>query len=314
MTLKEQISKFTDHLEAQSFSPRTVEAYTRHATEFTGFLERYYPRATKPNEVTREIVDDYQRFVRDSKTRDGRPPANATIRLKLTAVKILFAYLAKQDLVLRDPTTVIVAPKEEQRLTRRVPTDDEMRDVLNAVSPRNPESMRDRAILELFYACGIRTSELCNLKISEVDLKDQTVTIVAGKGNKTRIVPIGQYAAYYIGLYLEKGRKHHLRGKKQDPGTLFLTSTGRPFSRQTINRSVMGRVNKLVDGEKRITCYSLRHAAATTLIAHGVDIAYVAQLLGHESLETTKRYLKIEIGDLKRMHSLYHPREQDSRR
>jgi len=313
MTLKDQISQFTSHLEAQSFSPRTVEAYTRHAREFAAFLDRYYPRVSKPNEVTREIVDDYQRFVRDSKTRDGRPPANATIRLKLTAVKIFFAFLAKQDLVLRDPTTVIVAPKEQQRLTRRVPTDDEMRDVLNAVQPRNPESMRDRAILELFYACGMRTSELCNLKISEVDLKDQTATIVAGKGNKTRIVPIGQYAAYYIGLYLEKARKRLLRGKKEDPGNLFLTSTGRPFSRQTINRSVMGRVNKLVDGEKRITCYSLRHAAATTLIAHGVDIAYVAQLLGHESLETTQRYLKIEIGDLKRMHSLYHPREQDHR-
>ena len=302
MTLKEHISGFTDHLEAQGFSPRTVEAYSRHASEFAAFLRRYYPRVRRPNEVTREIIDDYQRFVRDSKTRDGRPPANATVRLKLTAVKILFAYLAKQDLVLRDPTTVIVAPKEEQRLTRRVPSDEEMRDLLAAVKPRDPESMRDRAILELFYACGIRTSELCNLKVSHVDLKDHSATIVAGKGGKTRIVPIGQYAAYYTELYLEKARKRLLRGRKDDPGNVFLTSTGRPFSRQTINRSVMGRVNKLVDGEKRITCYSLRHSCASALVAHGVDIAYVAQLLGHSSLETTRRYLAIEIGDLKRMH------------
>jgi len=313
MRLDTHITNFTEHLEAQSFSPRTVEAYTRHAVEFASFLERYYPRVTRPNEVTREIVDDYQRFVRDARTRDGRPPANSTIRLKLTAVKILFVFLAKQDLVLRDQTTVIVAPKEEQRLTRRVPTDEEMRDVLNAVKPRNAESIRDRAILELFYACGIRTSELCDLKLSEVDLKGQTATVVQGKGGKTRIVPIGQYAAYYIGLYLEKARGRLLGGRKEDPGNLFLTSTGRPFSRQTINRSVMGRVNKLVDGEKRITCYSLRHSCASALVAHGVDIAYVAQLLGHSSLETTQRYLKIEIGDLKRMHSLYHPREQDHR-
>ena len=313
MTLKTHITRFTEHLEAQSFSPRTVEAYSRHASEFAAFLERYYPRVSRPNEVTREIVDDYQRFVRDAKSRDGRPPANTTVRLKLWAVKKLFAYLAKQDLVLRDPTSVIVTPKEEQRLTRRVPTDEEMRDVLEAVQPRDPESMRDRAILELFYACGIRTSELCSLKVREVDLKAQTVTIVAGKGNKTRVVPIGQYAAYYIDLYLEKGRKRLLRGTREDPGNLFLTSIGRPFCRQSINRSVMGRVNKLVDGEKRITCYSLRHSCASALVAHGVDIAYVAQLLGHSSLETTQRYLKIEIGDLKRMHSLYHPREEDSR-
>ena len=312
MTLKAHIAGFTGHLEAQSFSPRTVEAYTRHAREFAVFLERYYPRISRPNEVTREIVDDYQRFVRQSRTRDGRLPANTTVRLKLTAVKILFAYLSERDLVLRDPTTVIVAPKEGQRLTRRVPNDEEMRELLSAVKPRDSESIRDRAILELFYACGIRTSELCDLKISEIDLKDQTATIVRGKGGKTRIVPIGQYAAHYIELYLEKARKRLLHGRKEDPGNLFLTSAGGPFSRQTINRSVMGRVNKLIGGEKRITCYSLRHAAATGLIAHGVDVAYVAQLLGHESLETTKRYLKIEIGDLKRMHSLYHPREQDS--
>ena len=185
-----------------------------------------------------------------------------------------------------------------------------MSEILNRIEPRDPESMRDRAILDLFYASGIRTSELCSLKTSEVDLKVQTATIVHGKGGKTRLVPMGQYAAYYIGLYLEKARKRLLGGKKADPGHLFLTSAGTPFQRQTINRSVMGRVNRLVDGDKRITCYSLRHAVATGLIAHGVDIAYVAQLLCHEFLETTKRYLKIEIGDLKEMHAQFHPRER----
>ena len=102
-----------------------------------------------------------------------------------------------------------------------------------------------------------------------------------------------------------------LMGSRTDPGNLFLTSRGTPFSRQTINRTVIGRANKLLGGEKRISCYSLRHGVASGLIANGVDIAYVAQLLGHESLETTKRYLKIEIGDLKKMHALYHPREHD---
>ncbi len=173
--------------------------------------------------------------------------------------------------------------------------------------------MRDRAILELFYACGIRTTELCNLKVSEVDLKEQIVMIIKGKGGKSRIVPIGQYATHYIGLYLEKGRKRMLMGRHIDPGNLFLTSRGSPFSRQTVNRTVIGRANRILGGKKRITAYSMRHGAATHLIANGVDIAYVAQLLGHQSLETTKRYLKIEIGDLKKMHALYHPREHDLR-
>ena len=149
--------------------------------------------------------------------------------------------------------------------------------------------------------------------VSEVDLKDQTATILRGKGGKTRIVPIGQYAAHYIGLYIRDARRRLLRGQRADPGNLFLSAIGTPLNRQTINRAVFDKINRRLEGDKRLTCYSFRHASATGLIANGVDIAYVAQLLGHESLETTKRYLKIEIGDLKEQHARYHPREQLSR-
>jgi integrase/recombinase XerD len=277
---------------------------------FASYIQKYYPRISRPNEVTREIIDDYQQFIRQPRTREDRPPANTTVRVKLNALKAFFSFLVDRDVVLRDPTTMIIAPKEEQRLTRRVPTPEEVIEILRSVEPRDPTSMRDRAILELLYASGMRTSELCNLKVSEVDLKDQTATIVRGKGGKTRIVPIGQYASHYIELYLKEGRKRLLRGNREDPSNLFLSAIGTPLNRQTINRAVFDRINRNLDGEKRITCYSFRHASATGLIANGVDIAYVAQLLGHESLETTKRYLKIEIGDLKRLHGKYHPREQ----
>lgn len=313
MTLHDHVETFTEHIEAKSYSPRTVESYVRHVKAFVGYLERYYPRITRANQITGVIVDDYQQFIREARTRDDRPPANTTVRLKLNALKSFFSFLVDQDLVLRDPTAGIVAPKEEQRLTRRVPSPDETIEILQSVEPRDATSMRDRAILELLYASGMRTSELCNLKVSEVDLKDQTATIVRGKGGKTRIVPIGQYAAHYIELYLTKARKRLLRGRRDDPGNLFLSAIGTPFNRQTINRAVLDRINRRLPGEKRITCYSFRHASATGLIANGVDIAYVAQLLGHESLVTTQRYLKIEIGDLKHQHARFHPREHMNR-
>lgn len=309
MNIADHIAGFTENLEQRNYSPRTVESYVRHAKEFEAFLEHYYPRLKTPNEVTRDVVDDYQSFVRDQRTKDGRVPANTTVRLKLSAIKKLFGHLVERDIVLRDPTTVIVSPKEDQRLTRNVLTQEEAMSVLEAFEPRDPMSTRDRAILELFYACGIRTSELCDLKVSEVDLKDQTVTIVHGKGGKSRIVPIGQYATHYIELYLGKARRHLLRGVRTDPGNLFLSSRGGPLNRETINRSVMGKVNQVLGCEKHVSCYSFRHSVATHLIANGVDIAYVARLLGHESLETTKRYLRIEIGDLKAIHSRFHPRE-----
>ena len=310
MTIEAHIEPFRESLESKSFSPRTVEAYVRHAKEFDRFLERYYPRIERVNEITTEIVDDYQRFIRDSHLSDGRPPANTTVRLKLTALKKLFAFLVAEDAVLRDPTRILIAPKEEQRLTRTLLTEDEVLALLARIGPRDATSTRDRAILELFYACGIRTSELCDLKVSDIDFQAQTVTVVHGKGGKSRILPIGQYASHYVGLYLENARRRLVRGRKVDPGTLFLSAIGTPFTRKTINRAVMGRVNKLLDGEKQITCYAFRHMAASHMIANGVDIAYVAQLLGHASLETTQRYLRIEIGDLKRMHSMYHPRER----
>ena len=310
MSFEKYLDSFAENLRDRGSSPRTVEAYVRHSKEFVGFLSQYYPRVSKPNEVTRETVDDYQHYVRELTIAGDRPLANATVRLKLTAVKQFFTFLVDRDLVLKDPTSIIVAPKPVQRLVRTILTEREVLDLLKAIDPRDPASRRDRAIVELFYACGMRTSELCNLKIADVDLTQQTATIINGKGGKSRIVPIGQYAAHFIQGYIENARRRLLMGKRDDPGNLFLSSSGTPFTRESINRSVMGRVNRILDGKKRVTCYGFRHSVATHMIANGVDIAYVAQLLGHSTLETTRRYLRIEIGDLKQMHALYHPRER----
>ncbi len=111
-------------------------------------------------------------------------------------------------------------------------------------------------------------------------------------------------------MYLEKARKYMLKGRRNDPGYLFLTLRGNPFNNTTINRSVMRNVSRTLDEKKHLSCYSFRHATASHLLANNVDIAYIAKLLGHSSLKTTQRYLKVEIGDLKKMHSLYHPRER----
>jgi len=175
----------------------------------------------------------------------------------------------------------------------------------------DPVSIRNRSIVELFYGCGIRTTELCQLKVQDVDLKEQTATILKGKGNKFRIVPMGQYATHYIQLYLEKARKYMLKGKRNDPGYLFLSQRGNPFNNTTINKSVMRSVAKKLENKKYLSCYSMRHSVATHLLANNLDITYIAKLLGHSSLKTTQRYLRVEIGDLKKMHSLYHPRERD---
>lgn len=163
--------------------------------------------------------------------------------------------------------------------------------------------------MELFYACGLRTSELCDLKIGEVDLKEQTVTIVRGKGGRSRIAPIGQYAAHYVELYLSRARKYMLAGRRDDPGNLFLSGRGNPFDRSSINKTVMRSVGRTLADSKRVSAYTFRHSVATHLLANGLDVVHIAELLGHRSLRTTQRYLTIEIADLKRLHARLHPRE-----
>lgn len=176
------------------------------------------------------------------KNRKGEPISNRTQILKLIVIRKFFSFLVKQDLIIKNPASYTTLPKEEQKLTRNILTEKEVMNLLENLKLTNPVSIRNRAIVELFYGCGVRTTELCNLKVHDVDLKEQTVIIVKGK-------------------YL--------------------------------------------------SCYSFRRSIASHLLAGNVDITYIAKLLGHSSLRTTQRYLRVEIGDLKKMHSFYHPRERN---
>jgi site-specific recombinase XerD len=229
-------------------------------------------------------------------------------------VRSFFSYLVREDLLLKNPACSLRLPKEEKRIARNILTEKEVLGLLNTLNGQDPLSIRNRAIVELFYGCGLRTTELCRLKVRDMDLKEQTVTIVKGKGGKTRIVPIGQYATYYIQRYLEKARKHMLKGIQTDPGILFLTRRGNAFNNTTINSSVMRSMEKKLGTKKHLSCYCMRHSVASHLLAGHVDITYIAKLLGHSSLRTTQKYVHVEISDLKKIHSLYHPRERVSRK
>ncbi|MBA7706188.1 Tyrosine recombinase XerC [subsurface metagenome] len=180
-----------------------------------------------------------------------------------------------------EPTHACRKDTEEQRLTRNILTEKEVLGLLENMKLTDHVSIRNRTILELFYGCGIRTTELCRLKVQDVDFKEQTVTIVKGKG------------------------------KRNDHGYLFLSQRGNPFNNTTINKSVMRSVAKKLENKKYLSYYTMRHSIATHLLANNVDIIYIAKLLGHSSLKTTQRYLRVDIVDLKKMHSLYHPRERN---
>ena len=313
MKFQRHLDGFRDYLRAHHFAARTLETYGANTKRFLAFLEQRYPRIDTVEQVTKDTILDYQRHLAEHEDPRIGPLTHATQNLILRSVRKFFHYLLRGDFILRDPTSVLEFPKEEQKLIRNVLSEDEVSGLLEQIKPIGPEGLRNRAIVELLYACGIRTTELCRLRVADVDLKEQTVTIMKGKGGKSRLVPIGQYACHYIAEYLRKGRKYFLRGRTDDPGLLFLSGWGNPFNASTINRSVMWKIATEAGLKKDLTCYTFRHSVATHLLRADANVMHIAKLLGHASLKTTQKYLRVEIGDLKRVHSLYHPRERNAR-
>lgn len=314
MEYQEAADNFKNYLIGRNYSDRTIDTYLSYTNMFFSFMKKNYARIKSFEKVTKNVIRDYQNYLMNYTDKAGNALSNKTQNLKLISVKQFFQFLKQNDLILKNPTDDIVFAKEEDKIIRNILTVDETFKLINNIKLKNPVSIRNRAIIETVYSCGIRTSELCRLLINDVDLKMQTVTIVKGKGGKSRICPLTQYATEYIDLYLKKGRKYMLKGKKHDPGFLFLTKYGNAFTKNTINRTVIESVTRNLGLKKHISMYSFRHGLATQLIASDVDITYVAKLLGHKNLRTTQKYTRIEISDLKKVHSLYHPREAKQNR
>ncbi len=311
MIFEKYINGFSDYLRLKKFSERTDSSYCFEVKKLISFISENFISIKNITQINKNIILEYLNYLIRYKNRFGKSLSSKTIKLKIASIRHFFKYLLKSDFILKDPTLTIESPKEERSLPKNILTKIEVKLILDSIDIRTPIGLRNKTIIELFYSCGMRTSELCDLKIHNVDLKEQTVIIEHGKGDKMRALPLGQYAVEYISLYLEKARKFMLKGKRNDEGYLFLTVKGTKFNRDTINKCVIHEVVKNLKLNKNVTCYSFRHGLATHLIQNKVDIRFVQELLGHESLNTTQKYCHLNITDLKKMHALYHPREQE---
>ena len=189
MKFQRHLDGFRDYLRAHHFAARTLETYGTNTKRFLAFLEQRYPRIDTVEQVTKDTILDYQRHLAEHEDPRIGPLTHATQNLILRSVRKFFHYLLRGDFILRDPTSVLEFPKEEQKLIRNVLSEDEVSGLLEQIKPIGPEGLRNRAIVELLYACGIRTTELCRLRVADVDLKEQTVTIMKGKGGKSRRGP-----------------------------------------------------------------------------------------------------------------------------
>lgn len=308
MKLKFQthLNNYIEHLERNEYSPRTIESYLSNLNIFIKFIDRYYSRIENVSQITKNVILDYYDYSKELEDNRGRTLCSGSIAHRLTVLKSFFTYLYFDDYIINNPTANIRHPRVENKLNNKVLSEEEIFKIIDSVKPIQPENIRNRAIVELLYSTGIRTSELADIKEYDIDLEQLVLTVVKGKGSKTRLVPIGQHASYYLDLYLQKSRKYFLKNNKND--YLFLNDRGLPFNRKTLN-NLMERITRNLELKIKVTCYTFRHSVATHMIQNKVDIRFVQELLGHESIKTTQRYLHLTITDLKKVHSLYHPRE-----
>lgn len=296
--------RFKEYMETKEFSPRTIESYLDQLKFFFSYLE------TTPvkdiSEITRETIHNYQMYLYYQK--DGeRPLALGTQYSRITALRTFFRYLLHENLILYDPTQEIELPKRRKNLPSNIMTKKEVFKILSKPDPDTPLGLRDRAILEVLYSTGIRNSELRNLTIYDVDITNGDLRVVKGKNAKDRVIPLGEIAGGYVEEYI-----NHARPKlTKDPAQkiLFLTKNGRPINHTNLIWLIKKYVRK-AKLNKPITTHSFRHTMATHLLKNRAPIRHIQAILGHRSLETTQIYTKVEVTDLKKVHSRCHPRER----
>lgn len=255
-----------------------------------------------PAEVTRPILQRYQRYLYLYRTAQGKPLAYTSQSSRLLPLVAFFKWLTREGHILSNPAADLDLPKPPRQLPKHLLTIEQVEGVINQPDTRTPEGLRDRAILEVLYSSGVRRSELVRLKLYEVDTVRGTLMVRQGKGRKDRFIPLGARACAWVARYLNEVRAQLLAA---DTDILFLTAWGEPFEK--------GRLSELVSGYMRAagiahgSCHAFRHAMATHMLEAGADIRFIQVMLGHSDLNTTQIYTHVAIDRLKAVHALTHP-------
>lgn len=289
------IHEFINYLSVErGLAMNTLESYGRDLRQYSQFLGE---DDADLDAVSRTTIVNYLLFLQ----KQGK--ATATIARRLAALKAFYQFLVREKRIKSDPTVNLESPKLEKRLPR-VLTVNEVERLLAQPDATQPAGMRDRAMLELLYATGIRVSELVSLNTMDVNLETGYIRC-SGKGSKERIVPLGTLAIQSVSEYMAHGRPKLV--KDRDEQALFVNHHGHRLTRQGFWKIV----KKYADDarvEKEITPHTLRHSFATHLLENGADLRSVQEMLGHADISTTQIYTHVTKGRLKEVYARTHPR------
>lgn len=288
------IDQFINYLRLErGLADNTIQAYSRDLSSFARFLEE---QGLSPLSVSRDQIIEYLSSLK-------RSLSVRSIARSISATRMFFRFLASEGHILENPARLLETP----RLSRKLPdvlSTDEVERLLVRPDPSTPHGIRDRAMLELLYATGLRVSELINLTVLNVNLESGYIRTL-GKGAKERLVPMGGKAIVAVRDYLLEGRPQMVRGANLP--TLFLNFRGRPLTRQGFWK-IIKQYGRTAGIKKEITPHTIRHSFASHLLEGGADLRAVQVMLGHEDISTTQIYTHVTRDKLRELHEKYHPR------
>ena len=294
--MKEYIEEFINYLAVErGLANNTLMAYRRDLTKYSKFLKK--SKVEKTSDISRE---DITKFMYDQKQKGL---AANSIGRSLAAIRMFHRYFVRERVIAEDPAELIETPK----MWKKVPdslSQLEIEAMIKATKGRGWQLTRDNAIMELFYASGMRVSELVDLRTDNVNLDIGYIRCI-GKGRKERIIPIGKRAREAIIKYLEKVRTKLLKGNFSE--ALFLSRLGKKISRQSVWKLIKQYAKK-ANIKREIKPHTIRHSFATHLLQHGADLRSVQEMLGHSDISTTQIYTHIDKERLKTIHKQFHPR------
>lgn len=296
MSWENSIKEFKYYLKVErSLADNSVNAYIRDIRKLADFCSKI-----KINELNISL-NEIREFISDLNSENISARSQARI---ISGIKAFFKYLIIEDYITNDPTMLIENPKIGLKLPVVLGVD-EIELIISSIDLSNKQGERNRAILETLYSCGLRVTELINLKISNINFKEGYIKVI-GKGDKERLTPIGSNALKYITIYVNEVRIHQKISKNQED-FVFLNNRGSKLSRVMIFTLIKRIVDK-VGIKKKVSPHTFRHSFATHLIEGGADLRAVQEMLGHESITTTEIYTHLDRDYLRSNIMQFHPR------
>jgi site-specific recombinase XerD len=292
MDWDEALAAYDRDLRGRGMAERTRRAY---AVDLGQFAEWAGDRA--PGDVRHRDVRRYAAGLSSG----GAAPA--TVARKLASVRGLFDFLVRGERIGQNPADLVSSPKREEKLPR-VLSAEQVRSLLERIPARTPLELRDRAMLELAYSCGLRCEEIVNLDLGALDHESEQLRVL-GKGSKERLLPVGEPAQRALRAYCERGRRALVADPREH--ALFLSKSGRRLSNSDVTRrlALWVREAALAAG---VSPHSLRHSFATHLLEGGADLRTIQELLGHASISTTQVYTRVDAARLREAYAATHPR------